>query len=220
MPDWFWLSMKLFTCMSVAILAHFCCCFAQEAKEQEWLDLFKAAGLGRLQTAAKLIKTGVNMNRKDEVCDHLSIHIFIMYVYQSVSSKHPPGIILWLMCIYIIHTYEWLVHVSTHPFGSCVLIRPRYFKLCSKTLVRFPFLLSLGRLDGTTLCLSRRQVGPRGATGQFWGWPWSTKPGMCINTWYCSYLAHVQISRVKWLLLTSVCLCLCRENSDMQTSNS
>ncbi len=47
---------------------------AQEAKEQEWLDLFKAAGLGRLQTAAKLIKTGVNMNRQDKVCDHHSIH--------------------------------------------------------------------------------------------------------------------------------------------------
>ncbi len=50
--------------------------FAQEVKEEEGLDLFKAASLGRLQTAAKLIKSGVNIHQKDEVCDHLSIFRF------------------------------------------------------------------------------------------------------------------------------------------------
>ncbi len=33
----------------------------------------KAAKLGRLQTAAKLIKTGVNLNQKYEVCEHCCI---------------------------------------------------------------------------------------------------------------------------------------------------
>ncbi len=41
-----------------------------------------------LQTAAKLIKAGVNMNQKSEVCEHLSIQkLSCICMYLDVRSK-------------------------------------------------------------------------------------------------------------------------------------